>query len=310
MGIELVDTDSGCDCSGNVCRCEACVDTYVEPGTEACDNYDADPEKSYVVYRETDGVGCDDFGGYHMTASGEKKCGYDSLDDASEDQTRPGSYIVVYDVCDDSGNCASTCSSGDASITRTIIIEDTTTPVVECNFGNDVECYIATEAGTCICADGATPSGSYAVEAVPFSQTTSLLGGKFYTTSEYWNAQYEQLEADEFVYYCGEFGGNKAVQAATMAVSAQNMNMLASECAAYKVTYSVTDCAGRTGSAYGYVWTVDTINPDITGAGFAAVSSMSPVTATGFGAMALAGVAIVVAAVVKYQRRNYSQIPI
>jgi hypothetical protein len=331
--IELVDTDSGCDCSGNVCRCEACVDTYVEPGTEACDNYDADPEKSYVVYRETDGVGCDDFGGYHMTASGEQKCGYDSLDDASEDQTRPGSYIVVYDVCDDSGNCASTCSSGDASITRTIIIEDTTTPVVECNFGNgdvimaeaseeiedlnadgnfgvDVECYIATEAGTCICADGATPSGSYAVEAVPFSQTTSLLGGKFYTTSEYWNAQYEQLEADEFVYYCGEFGGNKAVQAATMAVSAQNMNMLASECAAYKVTYSVTDCAGRTGSAYGYVWTVDTINPDITGAGFAAVSSMSPVTATGFGAMALAGVAIVVAAVVKYQRRNYSQIPI
>ena len=73
---------------------ECAVDSYVEPGATAADL--CDPDVSVTV-------------------------GGDVVDAGT-----PGTYVVTYDAVDDSGNIA-------AQVTRTVIVEDTIAPEIQCN---------------------------------------------------------------------------------------------------------------------------------------------------------------------------------
>lgn len=216
-----------------------------------------------------------------------------STGDLNPDEYDPGTYYIEYNACNEASKCC--------TITRTILVEDTTAPELRVLGGDmvfmEASLYITDadsdasdacppyEFHPCVSCDNDVDLMGYncdgcgqdndcietcasadlcAENCISFTSYAipyQIFNAAGWIESEYWVAVYGD-EANEFVYFCGD-ETTDADNTNTFAASNQNLTQFAETCGAYLVTYSITDKAGNTGTATQTLWIIDTTAPTI-----------------------------------------------
>jgi hypothetical protein len=270
------------DCGDEQVYVEACTGSYVEEGIWCEDDYDED------IMSKT-------------TTAGEV------------DVWELGTYMIYYDACDQSGNCADT-------VTRFVYVEDTTDPVLTAGYGmsygdEDSDFYDAT---VVMEASDEGPYGIYDYcedtcddapnQVETYTLSVSTMHWDDYESAAGYSEVYGALDIilDEQDYYCGSDSDGQDETAAAVESSGE-YDALSNVCGMYYISWSCSDWAGNSDDAEMYVLTVDTIDPEIYYGSYFALAAESNSIALFVGGCALV-TALVAIFVKSTQRRGYSPV--
>jgi hypothetical protein len=281
---------------------EACTGEYTEDGVTCSDDYDADVN---------DEVWC------------EGDCG-------AVDIGAVGTYTITYGVTDVNGNSAPV-------LTRYVTVEDTTDPVVTLDSSANVVLEASNPSGTtyslgATCTDTCPQDGecdgsdiydqdlTFGVSVVAYASHTEYSsdweafdGGSWYECTadgcDLVDDDLTNLVVDDQQYYCGS-SDTEDMDTARDNVEAMlptngdttvsdYLQGLSDACGLYVVDYSCTDAVGNTDTDTQYVFTMDTVDPEILESSeeeasvyFSAMSSVAGNGGAVFGVAVVAGVAV------------------